>query len=73
MCSIFSHGNKVYVQRSIKTSNSRWMEAQDNMKGAKVETLESAQSASQQTHCEQTYAIDVDVTLTSKGLTSSHS
>ena len=50
MRSIFSHGSKVCVRRSIETNNSRWMEAQNNMEGAKV--LESVDTMSQQTHCE---------------------
>ena len=60
MSSIFSNGNKVYVQRRIKTHNSKWME------GAKA--LGSADTASQQTHCEPTNARDVDVTPRGKGL-----
>ena len=43
MCSIFSHDSKAYVQKSIKTNNSRCMEAQNNMEGTKA--LESANTA----------------------------
>ena len=42
------------------------METQDNMEGARA--LETVDIASQQTHCEPTNAIDVDVTPTGKGL-----
>ena len=66
MCSIFSHDSKAYVQKSIKTNNSRCMEAQNNMEGAKA--LESVVIASQQTHYEPTNVTDADVTPTGKGL-----
>ena len=53
-----------------KPNNSRWMVAQSNMEGANG--LESANIASQQTHCEQTNVahadVVTDVTLTSKRL-----
>ena len=52
---LFSNGNKVYVRRRKKTHNSRWMEAQDIMDGAKA--LESVD-----------IAVDVDVPPTGKGL-----
>ena len=51
----FSNGSKVYVPRRKKTHNSRWMEAQDIMDGAKA--LESVD-----------IAVDVDVPPTGKGL-----
>ena len=55
---MYSVFNNVHAWR-IKTHNSRWMEAQNNMVGVKA--LESADIASQQTHCEPTDATNVDV------------